>query len=163
MKCVVMVIHRGYSGTGMGSKVIERFTFGDKSHNSTVFVFNTGQEIEWESIQGKGVTHHIPRTHKEAVFTEYLVPVTEVQAEQMWQIAISLFGCSYDWRGIYGFLVRRKTQDKSKWFCSEGCSYLYYKVGYPLSRREPYRETPSTTCESLRLIKLDKDRNPVEV
>ena len=142
------LIIRGYKGAGFGAGFIKRFTFGDYSHISLVFHLG-GQPEEIEAIQGKGVILHAPTTGK--AFDEFEVPVTEEQILEAHRIACSFLGAKYDWKGIWGFMIRRNRHSPDKWFCSELAAYVLWKVGYKLSRREPYRETPSTVAESLRI------------
>jgi uncharacterized protein YycO len=139
---------RGYKGQGFGSGFIRRFTFGEYSHVS--FVFDLGHKVEEvESIQGKGLIAHPPITDK--AFDEFFVPLSYEQIVEAHSIACSLIGAKYDWRGVINFVRRKKTHNPDKWFCSELVAFVLHKVGYDVSRREPYRETPSSVCESLRL------------
>lgn len=140
---------RGYKGRGAGSGLIKWFTRGDYSHNSLVFEFNDRRE-EVESIQGSGVIKHEPVPFENADFDEYLIPVSDAQVRKAYKLSSSLLGAKYDWSGIAGFLLRSKKLTDEKWFCSELAAYVCYKVGYPLSRRQPWRETPSTNMESFR-------------
>lgn len=143
------VFVRAYKGHGAGSKFIKWFTFGQYSHVSFEFEFADGTRLERESIQGAGVITHEPTSGKE--FDLFLVPLSSGQVETAWLIASSING-KYDWGGIWGFVRRKNKHSDVKWFCSEFVAYVLYKAGYRLSRREPYRETPSTVAESLRLI-----------
>jgi len=139
---------RGYRGKGLGSGFIKWFTFGEYSHVSLIFESYRHVE-EIESIQGKGVIKHAP---SDGDFDEFYAPLSEEQAFEAHMIAISLLDSSYDWKGIWGFMVRRDRHNLEKWFCSEFVAYVLYKVEYPLSRRDPYRETPTSVMESLRLV-----------
>jgi len=142
---------RKYSGTGFGSGFIKWFTFAGKegaSHVSLIFKFSNGIEMEYESIQEQGVVNHQPR---EGAFTEYDVPLSAEQVETAYFVASTIHG-DYDWKGIWGFIVKKKRQNEFKWFCSEYVAYVLYQVEYRLSRRDPYRETPQTVCDSLRLL-----------
>ena len=143
---------RGYNGSrGFGSKFIRWFNFSEFSHTSFVFRKNShkSQDTEVESIQGSGVVCHIPN---DGDFEELLIPISEEQAEKLYFSALDLVGAEYDWRGIIGFILRRNVHSPFKWTCSEFVSHRLLKLGYPLSRREPYRETPSSVMESLRLL-----------
>jgi len=140
---------RGYEGAGFGSGFIKRFTFGRYSHVSLVFDMGYAVE-EIEAIQGAGVIRHPPYTHDEKVFDEMYVPLTQEQVIEAHMTAGSLVSARYDWAGIWGFMRRKKAHNPERWFCSELCAYVLLKAGYPLSRREPYRETPSSCMESLR-------------
>ena len=142
---------RAYNGQGFGSGFIKRFTFGDFSHVSLVFeICETYEEIE--SIQGKGVIRHRPYSHKDKDFVEFQVPLTEEQVFTAHIEACTLVGASYDYKGIWGFMVRKDRHSKDRFFCSEFVAYVLLKCGYPLSRREPYRETPTSIAETLRIF-----------
>ena len=142
---------RGYKGAGFGSWFIKKFTFGEYSHVSMVFQIGHVYE-EIEAIQGRGVIRHEPYAYDEKDFDELTVPLTEEQVLTAHIEACSLVGSAYDWKGVFGFVVRKTKHNIFKWFCSEADAYVLYKANYPLSRREPYRETPSSVMESLRLL-----------
>jgi len=148
MKCYL----RGYNGQGFGSDFIKRFTFGSYSHVSLVFDMGNGRVEEIEALQGKGVVRHAPNSADEFVFDEMMVPLTQEQVLEAHECAGSLVGDGYDWLGVFGFIRRKKMHNPDKWFCSELCAYVLYKCGYPLSRRDPYRETPTTCMESMRVF-----------
>lgn len=143
---------RGYKGVGKGSKFIKWFTFGDYSHVSMIFEFTTGHIEEIEAIQGSGVIKHEPKTADEAVFDDFMVPITPIQVREAYDIACSKLGAKYDWAGIWGFVRRKKKHSNDKWFCSELVAYVLWQIGYKLSRRKAYKETPSRVMESLRLV-----------
>ena len=120
---------RGYNGQGMGSGFIKWFTFGSVSHVSFVFETETKRE-EIEALQGKGVIRHVPNTHDTHDFVEYGLPVDEEQASNMLIEAGSLVGSGYDWKGVMGFVRRRKKHNLYKWFCSELVAFCCYKADY---------------------------------
>jgi len=157
MKTPVRLVIRGYTGAGFGAGLIKWFTFGDISHVSLVFEFADHAPEEFESIQGKGVCHHPPT--EDRAFLAFEVPLMHDQAGDVYFLAQQVKG-RYDWAGIWGFMQRRKTQNPDKWFCSEYVAYLLWKAKYPLSRRDPYRETPSNVCESLRIWRSEQDEDP---
>jgi len=140
---------RGYRGVGKGSKFITWWTGGSISHVSLVFHMNSEPQ-ELEAIQGQGVIAHPP--HSELNFVELTVPLTQEQIIDAHILAMSFIGARYDWQGIWSFLLRRTKHSKDQFFCSELVSYVLLKVGYKLSRRLPYKETPASVCESLRLL-----------
>ena len=139
---------RAYKAQGFVGKAIKWFTFGDYSHVSLVFDFEGRGQIEYESIQGAGVICHAPTELKE--YDLFRVPLNHAQVQLAWHWAKSIRG-KYDWGGIWGFMRRKERQSDRKWFCSEYVAYVLLKAGYPLSRRDPYRETPTTVAETLRL------------
>lgn len=149
MKTISLSV-RGYKGQGFGSGFIKRFTFGEYSHVSLVFRMH-GREEEFESIQGKGVITHPPHSAEDKEFVELAVPMNEEQVVNAHITAMSLLGAKYDWAGVWGFVRRKKRHSPDKWFCSEYVGYVLFKSTYPVSRREPYRETPSTVMESYQI------------
>jgi hypothetical protein len=157
MKEPVRLTIRGYSGTGFASGLIKWFTFGEISHVSGVFEYANHPPEEFESIQGKGVCHHAPTEGK--AFVAFHAPLTPDELERAFELAQSIHG-KYDWAGIWGFMRRKRVHNPLKWFCAEYWAYILWKSKYPLSRREPYRETPSSICESLRITRSAEDEDP---
>jgi len=142
---------RGYKGAGFGSGFIKKFTRSKYSHVS--MVFDMGHDIvEVESIQGKGVIRHKPYTSEEKDFDVLYAPLTEEQIIEAYTLACSLEGASYDWSGVFSFLLHRTKHTLDKFFCSELNAYVLYKAGYPLSRKAPYKLSPDDVMASLRLI-----------
>lgn len=148
---------RGYRGTGFGSSFITWWTRSSTSHVSLVFDLGHGEEEEIEAIQGKGVITHLPYTHDEKTFTEWVAPLSYEQILDAHILATSLVGSRYDWSAIRAFIQHRKRHSPDKWICSELVAYCLMKSGYALSRRKPYLETPSTVVESLRLVEVVGD------
>jgi hypothetical protein len=142
---------RGYKGQGFGSGFIKWFTRSEYSHVSLVFHMH-GEPQEIEAIQGRGVIAHAPHKacHKE--FVEYAVPISNEQIVDVHISAMSLIGAKYDWRGVFSFILHRKKHSLDHFFCSEFDAYTLLKGRYPLSRREPYKETPDSIMQSFRLI-----------
>ena len=148
---MIKVCVRGYTGQGAGSKWIQRWTRSNISHVS--LVFHMGHSVEEvEAIQMRGVIKHKPHSNSKKTFIEYRVPLSYEQVMEARELALSLEGAKYDWKAIWGFARHRKTHSLNKWFCSELVAYTLLKAGYPLSRRAPYLESPSSVCESLRLL-----------
>jgi len=141
---------RAYTGQGSGSGVVQWWTKSDISHVS--LVFDMGHKIEEiEAIQRKGVICHKPYTHDEKIFVEYDIPLTYEQVIDAHAVATGLIGAGYDWKAIFSFIQHRKVHSLDKWMCAEFDAYVLLKAGYPLSRRSPHLEVPSTICESLRI------------
>ena len=144
---------RGYRGDTFFSKAIKWITRGEYSHISLVFKdLETKSYTEIEALEGRGVIQHLPNLEDTYDFDEYYVPLDLEQAYTAYEEAKKLLGGKYDKKGVAGFLIHRKMHSPVKWFCSELAAYVLLNAGYALSRREPYRETPSSVMESLRLI-----------
>ena len=145
---------RGYKGVGFGSSFIQWFTRSPISHVSLVFYMgHTTDEVE--SIQGKGVICHPPHSSADRDFEEWDLPLSFEQVLEAHSLAVSLVGSKYDWQCIRSFVVHRRHHDPFKWICSELVAFVLWQVGYRLSRRKPYLETPSTIVESLRLLRAE--------
>jgi len=142
---------RGYKGQGWGSGLIKKFTRSEYSHVSLVFHLH-GNVQEIESLQGKGLIQHKPHKACHKDFVEYAVPLTYEQVVDAHILAMSLVGAKYDWSGVVSFLLHRTKHTLNKFFCSELVAYVLLRVGYPLTRRSPYKESPDSVMESLRLI-----------
>ena len=142
---------RAYTGQGFGSGFIQKFTRTTTSHVS--LVFDMGHNVEEiEAMQGKGVIRHAPHTRATKAYFELAVPLSYEQVIDAHTLACSLVGARYDWKGVFSFALHRKKHSLNKFFCSELVSYTLLKVGYRLSRREPYKESPASVVESLRLL-----------
>ena len=142
---------RGYTGQGWGSGLIQWFTRSKVSHVS--LVFHLGHIVdEIEAIQGKGVVRHTPYTPSEKEFIEFDLPLTYEQVLEAHELACSLVGAKYDWKCIRSFVQHRKKHSLDKWICSEIVAYVLLKAGYPISRKEPFLENPSSVTDSLRLL-----------
>jgi len=87
-----------------------------------------------------------------------VVDLTDEQITTAKCIALGCLGAKYDWKGIWGFIRKKKRHSEEKWFCSELVAYALYKAGCPVSRREPWRETPTSVCESFVL-----QQKPIEL
>jgi uncharacterized protein YycO len=147
---MICVKVRGYTGTGFGSGFIQWWTRSPISHVSLVFhMGHTVEEVE--AIQGAGVVRHTPHSKDDKVFKEWDVPLSYEQVLEAHTLACSLVGSKYDWQAIRAFVVHRRSHNAYKWMCSELVAYVLWKVGYRLSRRKPFMETPPTICESYRL------------
>ena len=147
----VSVKVRGYTGQGAGSKWIQKWTRSDVSHVS--LIVQLGENIqEVEAIQWRGVIAHKPHSADDKTFVEYRVPLSYEQALEVRELALSYVGARYDWQGVWGFARHRKKHSLNKWFCSELVAFCLLKAGFPVSRREPFLESPASVCESLRLL-----------
>lgn len=148
---MIKSIHvRCYNGKGGFSNLIKWFTFGSFSHVSLILTLNDNSIKECEAREGRGVQVKDPELFGD--FVDLFVPITEDQRIGVYNLFCDLLGADYDWKGIWGFMRRRDRNNPDKWFCSELVAYLLLKVGYPISRREPYQETPTSVYESLRLL-----------
>lgn len=145
-KIVARVIDRCYFARGFGAKFITVLPYREFSHVSRVFHFTDGTCLEFESIQGRGVCHHAPTVGR--AFEAYMKILDHDEMQELYQFQILIKG-RYDWGGIMGFVFSRKKQNPLKWFCTEYLAYADYKTRNPVSRKDPYRETPQSFRDSL--------------
>ncbi len=144
---------RGYEGAGWGSPIIRWFTRSPYTHVSLIFSTG-GCEEEFESIQGKGVIRHLPHLFSKKKWVEWTLPLTYEQVLDAHEMAASLVGAKYDWQAIRAFVLHRRKHSLDKWICSEYVAYVLSKAGYPISRLQPFMESPATICASLRLVSV---------
>jgi len=78
------------------------------------------------------------------------------------QQALKYVGAKYDIIGIlFNFVIPLRIEEPKEWFCSEICSYLLKRNGYPLSKHH-YRYSPGSLYKELLqkgLIKPVKNKN----
>ena len=65
---------------------------------------------------------------------------TRDQLSDMIQFLEEQIGKDYDYWGIFGFLVRRDVQRRSKWFCSELIAEALNRIGFDID--ETYKMSP---------------------
>jgi hypothetical protein len=136
----------GYRGKGAGGRAIKWFTFSPYSHVS--MVFDMGDHgLEYESIQRKGVHKQIFDPAADCdLYPLKVYADEEMDAIRAWE---SILGAKYDWTGIWGFLVRKKRELLSRWFCSEAASWVCRTIGKRLSRKKDFQHTPGDVCASM--------------
>lgn len=142
----------GYKGAGFGGRFIKWFTFGGYSHVSLIFVQGETR-IEIDALQGAGVTSRNDGNIKNERDL-FLVKTTEKQFWQVYNAAVELIGTKYDWRGIYGFLARRKRENSKKWFCSELVAHCLDIAGIKLLNLPPWKISPVMVCASTVIEKV---------
>ena len=114
-----------YTGRGLLSKMIQLFTWSDRSHTAafrqpTDGVF--GNVIEaWK----KGVTEqHWTKNHAPGTIIDvYRVPCTQKQADDFYRHMASLKGKKYDFLGVLSFGLRWNIGRAGRWFCSESVAW----------------------------------------
>jgi len=160
---IVQVV--GWSGKGAGSGVIKRMTRGKYSHVSLrfkdiekevrdlirdKFAIHLTSDHEIESIQFKGVIHHSFEGGDNCTLFNF--EQTPEQSLGILKTAIGLLGKKYDWRGIGGFVTRRRKHNEDKWFCSELASHCLMMSGVVLLHWPPFMQSPNFMLASPRLL-----------
>jgi hypothetical protein len=128
------------------SRLICWFTFSEYSHSS--FIHNG---IEYEA-DIHGVVVHPFKLQKGRIVDLYDVRLTKTESEFICMEFEKEKGAPYDFRGLFGFLLRREVEDPNKWFCSEIIANKFALLGKPLLLRLPSWQTfPSHLSYSHRL------------
>lgn len=140
-KMVVAVETRGYPATGLGARFITILPYREFAHVSRVFHFDDGSRAEHESIQGRGVCWHEPRTGR--AYESFRKKLTRAEMQALLEFSLRIEG-DYDWKGCFGFLRKTVKHNPFKWFCSELLAYEDYMTRHPISRRKPFQETPTS-------------------
>lgn len=140
----------GYKGAGFGGGLIKWFTFGGYSHVSLVFVGSAMGNLEIDALQGKGVSCRVDGQIKNPRDL-FEVSADADRVQSIYATAQTLCGRKYDWRGIYGFLRRKKRENPNKWFCSELVAHCLKENGIELLRLPAWKQTPVMVCSSLQI------------
>jgi hypothetical protein len=104
---------RGYKG--LFNRLIRWWTNSIYSHNE--LIFNNGISASSSGSDGgvrfKTIEYDLTKWN---IFT---LDIPVEQQDQAWRWFCEHKGQSYDYLGLLGFVWRRGTQDKKKWFCNE--------------------------------------------
>ena len=129
-----------YRGKSWLSWLIRWRTWRDASH--VAWICKDGTVIEaWAP---GGVRHvsslscrHTPGTRIR------LYAVAGLHSETVEKLLTGELGAGYDYWGILGFALRRKTENKRRWFCSELIYWAIQQAGIQLLREsEPSKVSP---------------------
>ncbi len=134
-------------GEGFFGKLIGRFTWGRYKHVSMIFEEDNGHRRGFQSNSKRGV-HFYDWVPLENVHT-FLVPCNDEQAYSMLNAAKGFAGQKYDYKGLFGFLVRRNVQNPVKQFCSEVASRVCKAGGVILQRLPAWKQSPTLVCASV--------------
>lgn len=160
------VYMKAYYVDSLIGQLISRFTWSKDSrkrkicHVSTLIYGKTvdvGVKELWEiESTSKDDVHDHPHIHDAREGEYYFMDVTIEQYKDIVARAKSIVGCKYDRIGNLGFVLRRRIEDKSKWFCSESQAWAFWNSA-PLSRKPPYKETPYDCATSIRWTPCGKE------
>ena len=95
--------------------MIRWFTWSPHSH---VVLISPCMQFFIESTHRKGVVRGSIRDFMWRDGVEVRV-IPHPDPQGVWAVAWSQLGKAYDWKYIYGWLLRRNWQDPTKWSCSE--------------------------------------------
>jgi hypothetical protein len=149
-----------YHGIGKISRIIAWWTRDSITHTS---IANDSMTNEWQAWHqgGERFWHgrvdrydrigalHTPGT----IITVYNWSLTPEQEAKCIEYLDSQRGKKYDFRGIFGFLRRRDTEDPEKLFCSEYGMRASIACGDPLLNADPAKIAPSYLSWSTKLVK----------
>ena len=136
------------------SKIIEWFTWGKYSHSAWSFCEIedgklVGDTSEYEAWAGKGVVHvpEIGANHTKGTridLYQLATPLDNADANKGLKFLSDQLGKGYDYKGILGFLLRKKSMhNPNDWFCSELVFAFLQKCGrFVLNEVEPYQVNP---------------------
>jgi len=145
-----------YRGRSLVSWLIQRFTWGPISH---VAIWEPLTNMVYEAWHRGGVVRrhsfdegHTPGTHVELYAVR---DMSHSVALEVFHYLDTQVGKKYDFRGIWGFMVRRRRQNPDKWFCSELVMEALRKVKiFPLDRIWPHQVSPSALRTSPKFVYL---------
>lgn len=116
----------------IGSKLIQWFTWSKYSHVD--FVLPDGRLL---GARGDGVKI------REPYYVDKKLICTVDAPESVLDYALSQKGKDYDYSALFGFILNRKIEDNSKWFCSELVAWAFRQAGVDLlNYSDEYRITP---------------------
>lgn len=132
-----------YKGTSRISKVIRFITRSEYSH--VAVILRDGRVVEaWD---GKGVRivndisdRHTPGT--EVDIFRFASPLTPEEYEAAERFLLREIGQSYDWKGVFRFVTRKRPTVDSDWFCSELAFQASVEAGRPLLKNTLAFEVP---------------------
>lgn len=93
-------------------------------------------------LPGRGV-HLVPLREVKAAATHWQIGRIDCEREEeITRLALGEIGKRYDWLGVFGFLLRRRLERGSRWFCSELIAWAAEQAGEPIFRVKPWHVTP---------------------
>lgn len=123
-----------YKGRSWFSRIIRWFTWSQYSH--AAWICRDGTILE--AVAGRGVIRSSSLSDAHTPLTEvdvFKLNITEEQAQAVEAFMTRQLGKRYDWLGILGLVLRRRTENQGAWFCSELVTNALNAAGiYPLLR-----------------------------
>ena len=148
------------------SKIIQWFCWGKYSHSAWSFCELDGGRLvgdisEYEAWAGKGVVHvpriganHTPGTRIDVY--ELTPALSSEDANNGLKFLSEQLGKGYDYKGILGFLLRKKSMhNPNDWFCSELVfAFLNKCKRFLLNEVRPYQVSPQMLpmCPEFRYV-----------
>ena len=156
-----------YKGVSAMSRLIRWMNFSPYSHASYVDV---DEYTEFEAAMGQGVqskaafANHTPGT----VVDLFDVTLSSGEADGLREFFNAELGQPYDYRGLLGFLARRRVENPTAWFCSELVFAGFLTIRKPLLERiEAFKTYPGLLSYSpaLKFVKTVTlgENHPCEV
>jgi len=142
----------GYKGRGLIGRAINWFTYGKISHVSLVFELSSGQWIEIESMQPKGVRER----SWQGEGSLFEVPCCYSQKKTIYATARNLIKSKYDFVSILGFITRKSMNSSNRFHCGEFALHCLAKGGVELQRMPHHKAHPTIICASPILIPRGK-------
>jgi len=145
-----------YKGKSFFSRIIRFMTWGEYSH--TAIMFSEVEIIEaWQGSNAVRVIKSLAEGHKSGTPVDiYRVEMTDAQEHLFRQFITRQVGKKYDFKGIFGFLVRKNAHKKERWFCSElfaaGCEASGVEL---LNNVLPHQVSPSMVTRSTKTTLIE--------
>jgi hypothetical protein len=147
MKIVGVVIEGHLVGRGFVGRFIGRFTWGLYKHISGYFIFEDGSKRGFQSNSKHGC-HFFDVDEERGNIHEFDVYATAEEFEAMYERALDIEGCGYDFGGIWGFVRRAKRENPNKFFCSEAWADILDCGDVTLLNLDFFKISPVLFCAS---------------
>lgn len=126
------------------SIIIRWFTWSKYSHVGLLFSDN---EVIDATLR-KGVSKKTLEEYKKKYKNIKTCSVPNVNEFETRVFAEKQLGKPYDWKALFGMLIRRKWTDENSWFCSELVAVALHKGGVTIIKKEASRVTPEDLLNS---------------
>jgi hypothetical protein len=141
-----------YEGRSFVSRLIKWVTWGKFSH--VAVILDDGRILEaWHNPSAVRWIKHLGEGHEPGTSVELfdLPELPHLGAAEV--LAQASIGAKYDFWGILGFVLRRRTHNRRKWFCSELAATICKVGGVDLiARTPPWKISPSMLATSPLLV-----------
>lgn len=136
-----------YQGRSFVSRLIRFVTWGKYSH--VAVILDDGRILEaWHKPSGVRWISHLGDGHQVGTLVD-VFDVPELPfPHSATAAAADMIGMKYDFAGLLGFVVRRRTQDSNRLFCSEAAVMLAAIGGVELIRAPAWKVSPSLLATS---------------
>jgi len=139
-----------YRGISLKSRVIRRWTWGEYSHAS--WIEGTPEQPGEVYEAWTGGCRHLPNHHvghrPGTVIDLFDVELTWAEHEELIRDFVQDLGKPYDYWALVGFVTHRRSEDPTKWICSEWVFARLKGVGVTLQRMPAWKVSPAMLAYS---------------